>query len=136
MVNATKVISPIIHGYSGSTLDDTLAKDQPRGYKLEFSLNLNPKGKARLSGETPFMAALELSMYAFGSRQANTRVYDGPRCGERAYWHEKTLRLYMSEVLRRKDLTLTFALTNATFTGIAGTTDLGLSLVDVPLRDT
>ena len=63
MVNATMTISPIIHGYSPNTLQETLSKTLPEGYYLEFSLNLNPKEKKRLSGEMPFMSALELSLY-------------------------------------------------------------------------
>jgi len=64
MVNATEVISSIIHGYSDDLLSDTLVNEAvPIGKILEFSLNLNPQIKKRISGVMPFMATLSLSQY-------------------------------------------------------------------------
>jgi len=64
MVNATETISKIIHGYSNETLDDTLVNESvPFARILEFSSNLNPEVKKRLSGVTPLIATVSLSKY-------------------------------------------------------------------------
>ena len=62
MVNATDTISAIIHGYSDESLSDTL-DSVPASKKLEFSANLNPSGKERLSGILPAIATAALSQY-------------------------------------------------------------------------
>ena len=62
MVNATDTISKIIHGYSNETLSDTL-DSVPATKALEFSLNINPTEKRRLSGILPLLATVALSKY-------------------------------------------------------------------------
>jgi hypothetical protein len=62
MVNATESISKVIHGYSNESLSDTL--DTVPAFKgLEFSANLNPSEKKRLSGILPTFAIVALSQY-------------------------------------------------------------------------
>jgi len=64
MVNATEIISSTIHGYSDDLLSDTLVNEAvPIGKVLEFSANLNPQLRRRVSGIMPFMATLSLSGY-------------------------------------------------------------------------
>ena len=64
MVNATDIISPIIHGYSDDFLSDTLQNEPvPIGKELEFNINLNPQNKRRVSGIMPFMAIVSLARY-------------------------------------------------------------------------
>ena len=62
MVNATDVISKTIHGYSDESLSDTL-DSIPASKVLEFSANLNPTAKKRLSGVLPVIATVGLSKY-------------------------------------------------------------------------
>jgi len=72
MVNATDTISPVIHGYSDDLLSDTLVNEPiPIGKVLEFSVNLNPQIKKRVSGIMPFMAVLSLSRYHVYDSQQN-----------------------------------------------------------------
>jgi len=62
MVNATETISKTIHGYSDETLSDTL-DSVPATKALEFSSNINPSIKRRLSGVIPTIATVALSKY-------------------------------------------------------------------------
>jgi len=62
MVNATDVISKTIHGYSDESLSDTL-DSVPTAKVLEFSTNINPSEKKRLSGVLPVIAMVGLSKY-------------------------------------------------------------------------
>jgi hypothetical protein len=62
MVNATDVISKVIHGYSDESLSETL-DSVPASKVLEFSANLNPSEKKRLSGVLPVLATVALSKY-------------------------------------------------------------------------
>jgi hypothetical protein len=62
MVNATDVISKTIHGYSDEFLSDTL-DSVPASKVLEFSANINPAEKKRLSGVLSVIAMVGLSKY-------------------------------------------------------------------------
>jgi len=62
MINATDVISKTIHGYSDESLADTL-DSVPASKVLEFSANINPSEKKRLSGVLPTLATVALSKY-------------------------------------------------------------------------
>jgi len=62
MVNANDTISKTIHGYSDETLADTL-DSVPASKALEFSANINPAEKKRLSGVMPSIATVALSKY-------------------------------------------------------------------------
>jgi len=71
MVNSTEVISKIIHGYSDETLSDTL-DSVPATKALEFSANLNPSIKKRLSGVLPTLATVALSKYDVRDSEDNS----------------------------------------------------------------
>jgi len=62
MINATDIISKTIHGYSNETLYDTL-DNVPSSKVLEFSANISPSEKKRLSGVLPVIAMVGLSKY-------------------------------------------------------------------------
>jgi len=62
MVNSTDIISKVIHGYSDESLSETL-DSVPTSKVLEFSANLNPSEKERLSGVMPAIATVALSKY-------------------------------------------------------------------------
>ena len=71
MVNATTTISKVIHGYSDETLADTV-DTVPASKVLEFSANLNPSVKKRLSGVLPTLAIVSLSKYDVKDSEGNS----------------------------------------------------------------
>jgi hypothetical protein len=71
MVNASDTISKVIHGYSNESLSDTL-DTVPASKRLEFSANLNPSEKKRLSGILPAIATVGLSEYDVKDSEGNS----------------------------------------------------------------
>ena len=92
MINATNIISPIIHGYNDESLSDTLVNEPiPIGIVLEFSLNLNPKIKKRVSGIMPFMSMFSLSEYKVYDSEHNDLGLDLTMLSLKQYAHIEQL---------------------------------------------
>ena len=71
MINATDNISETIHGYSDEFLSETL-DTVPASKALEFSTNINPAEKKRLSGLVPVIATVALSKYDVKDSENNS----------------------------------------------------------------